>query len=167
MISSYHNGQSEIWITNLQSGNQIIPKGMYLGLVEPLDESHLCVISDSSHVPALKHEMSYGNKRQESPRIDCSLMMSPELIELQKRQLAELLGTFSGIFTKTDKSVTTGTNVKHGIHTGKHARINQRVYRVSPTERLTIHNEVQKILEIGIIQPSDSPWSSPVVLVRK
>ncbi|GFT77902.1 hypothetical protein TNCV_4051461 [Trichonephila clavipes] len=34
----------------------------------------------------------------------------------------------------------------------------------SPTERRIIHEEVQKMLDEGIVQPSESPWSSPVVL---
>ncbi|GFU82591.1 CCHC-type domain-containing protein [Trichonephila clavipes] len=38
---------------------------------------------------------------------------------------------------------------------------------VSPTERRIIHEEVQKMLDEGIVQPSESPWSSPIVLVRK
>ncbi|GFT52166.1 hypothetical protein TNCV_4493861 [Trichonephila clavipes] len=74
---------------------------------------------------------------------------------------------FSGLFTKTDKSTAAKTNVKHRIFTGDHAPINQRAYRVSPTERRIIHEEVQKMLDEGIVQPSESPWSSPVVLVRK
>ncbi|GFV24043.1 retrovirus-related Pol polyprotein from transposon 297 [Trichonephila clavipes] len=48
--------------------------------------------------------------------------------------------------------------------TGDHAPINQRAYRVSPTERRIIHEEVQKMLDEGIVQPSESPWSSPIVL---
>ncbi|GFX38271.1 retrovirus-related Pol polyprotein from transposon 17.6 [Trichonephila clavipes] len=48
--------------------------------------------------------------------------------------------------------------------TGDHAPINQRAYRVSLTERRIIHEEVQKMLDEGIVQPSESPWSSPVVL---
>ncbi|GFY33823.1 retrovirus-related Pol polyprotein from transposon 297 [Trichonephila clavipes] len=67
----------------------------------------------------------------------------------------------------TDKSTAAKTNVKHRIFTGDHAPINQRAYRVSPTERRIIHEEVQKMLDEGIVQPSESPWSSPVVLVRK
>ncbi|GFT42489.1 transposon Ty3-I Gag-Pol polyprotein [Trichonephila clavipes] len=47
---------------------------------------------------------------------------------------------------------------------GDHAPINQRAYRVSPTERRIIHEEVQKMLDEGIVQPSESPWSSPIVL---
>ncbi|GFU87154.1 transposon Ty3-I Gag-Pol polyprotein [Trichonephila clavipes] len=59
------------------------------------------------------------------------------------------------------------SRVARPIFTGDHAPINQRAYRVSPTERRIIHEEVQKMLDEGIVQPSESPWSSPVVLVRK
>ncbi|GFW02040.1 transposon Ty3-I Gag-Pol polyprotein [Trichonephila clavipes] len=48
--------------------------------------------------------------------------------------------------------------------TGDHAPINQRAYRVSPTERRIIHEEVQKMLDEGIVQPLKVLWSSPVVL---
>ncbi|GFT76580.1 hypothetical protein TNCV_3678191 [Trichonephila clavipes] len=90
--------------------------------------------------------------------------MSPELSDEHRNKLSELLRKFSGLFTKTDKSTATKTNVKHRIFTGDHAPINQRAYRVSPTERRIIHEEVQKMLDEGIVQPSESPWSSPIVL---
>ncbi|GFW23684.1 retrovirus-related Pol polyprotein from transposon 297 [Trichonephila clavipes] len=93
--------------------------------------------------------------------------MSPELSDEQRNKLSELLRKFSGLFTKTDKSTAAKTNVKHRIFTGDHAPINQRAYRVSPTERRIIHEEIQKMLDEGIVQPSESPWSSPIVLVRK
>lgn len=159
MISSYHE-QSDVWVANLQSTNQVIPKGMFIGLGEPLDEVHLCAISDASHSP---------DKEQKTPNAEnyFSSMMSPGLNAGQKHELAELLRTFSGVFRKTDKTTDTQTNVKHRINTGDHVPINQRAYRVSPMERRIIHEEVQKMLEGGIIQPSESPWSSPVVLVRK
>ncbi|GFU62993.1 hypothetical protein TNCV_29061 [Trichonephila clavipes] len=53
------------------------------------------------------------------------------------------------------------------VYTGDLAPINQRAYRVSPTERRIIHEKFQKMLDEGIVQPSESTWSSPVVLVRK
>ncbi|GFY13598.1 transposon Tf2-6 polyprotein [Trichonephila clavipes] len=90
--------------------------------------------------------------------------MSPELSDEQRNKLSELLRKFSGLFTKTDKSTAAKTNVKHRIFTGDHAPINQRAYRVSPTERRIIHEKVQKMLDESIVQPSESPWSSPIVL---
>ncbi|GFY15694.1 retrovirus-related Pol polyprotein from transposon opus [Trichonephila clavipes] len=160
MVSTYRNGKSDVWVTNLQFRNQIIPRGMCIGQAEPLNEGHLCVISDASGCLDDQQETSES-------RMNCSLMMSPELNDEQRNKLSELLRKFSGLFTKTDKSTAAKTNVKHRIFTGDHAPINQRAYRVSPTERRIIHEEVQKMLDEGIVQPSESPWSSPVVLVRK
>ncbi|GFT12315.1 transposon Ty3-I Gag-Pol polyprotein [Trichonephila clavipes] len=160
MVSTYRNGKSDVWVTNLQLRNQIIPRGMCTGQAEPLNEGHLCVISDTSGGLDDQQETSES-------QMNCSLMMSPELSDKQRNKLSELLRKFSGLFTKTDKSTAAKTNVKHRIFTGDHAPINQRAYRVSPTERRIIHEEVQKMLDEGIVQPSESPWSSPVVLVRK
>ncbi|GFU40294.1 transposon Ty3-I Gag-Pol polyprotein [Trichonephila clavipes] len=88
--------------------------------------------------------------------------MSPELSDEQRNKLSELLRKFSGLFTKTDKSTAAKTNVKHRIFTGDHAPINQRAYRVSPTERRIIHEEVQKMLDEGIVQPSESLGHHPL-----
>ncbi|GFX09061.1 retrovirus-related Pol polyprotein from transposon 297 [Trichonephila clavipes] len=132
---------------------------MCIGQAEPLNEGHLCVISDTSGCLDDQQETSES-------QMNCSLMMSPELSDEQRNKLSELLRKFSGLFTKTDKSTAAKTNMKHRIFTGDHAPINQRAYRVSPTERRIIHEEVQKMLDEGIVQPSESPWSSPVVLVR-
>ncbi|GFX24802.1 retrovirus-related Pol polyprotein from transposon 17.6 [Trichonephila clavipes] len=157
MVSTYRNGKSDVWVTNLQFRNQIIPRGMCIGQAEPLNEGHLCVISDTSGCLDDQQETSES-------QMNCSLMMSPELSDEQRNNLSELLRKFSGLFTKTDKSTAAKTNVKHRIFTGDHAPINQRAYRVSPTERRIIHEEVQKMLDEGIVQPSESPWSSPIVL---
>ncbi|GFU15499.1 transposon Ty3-I Gag-Pol polyprotein [Trichonephila clavipes] len=76
---------------------------------------------------------------------------------VHEKQAIRTTPKFSGLFTKTDKSTAAKTNVKHRIFTGDHAPINQRAYRVSPTERRIIHEEVQKMLDEGIVQPSESP----------
>ncbi|GFU64074.1 transposon Ty3-I Gag-Pol polyprotein [Trichonephila clavipes] len=99
-------------------------------------------------------------------QMNCSLMMSPELSDEQRNKLSNYSGNFLG-FSRRPTSRQPRTNVKHRIFTGDHAPINQRAYRVSPTERRIIHEEVQKMLDEGIVQPSESPWSSPIVLVKK
>ncbi|GFX36607.1 transposon Ty3-I Gag-Pol polyprotein [Trichonephila clavipes] len=113
MVSTYRNGKSDVWVTNLQFQNQIIPRGMCIGQAEPLNEGHLCVISDTSGCLDDQQETSES-------QMNCSLMMSPELSDEQRNKLSELLRKFSGLFTKTDKSTAAKTNVKHRIFTGDH-----------------------------------------------
>ena len=45
--------------------------------------------------------------------------------------------------------------------------IRLRPYRVPETKRQVIAQEVQKMLLSNVIQPSSSPWSSPVALLQK
>ncbi|GFU79374.1 transposon Ty3-I Gag-Pol polyprotein [Trichonephila clavipes] len=87
MVSTYRNGKSDVWVTNLQFRNQIIPRGMCIGQAEPLNEGHLCVISDTSGCLDDQQETSESH-------MNCSLMMSPELSDEQRNKLSELLEIF-------------------------------------------------------------------------
>ncbi|UYV66767.1 K02A2.6-like, partial [Cordylochernes scorpioides] len=82
-------------------------------------------------------------------------------------RLLDILRKYTDVFEFQKASFKTSSlKVKHRIETGDHAPIKQRPYRVSPRERSIIQTEVDNMLQLGIIQPSDSPWSSPVVLVK-
>ena len=77
----------------------------------------------------------------------------------------ELLHEYKGIFATTNPGVT--SRVDHSIDTGDHQPIHSVPFRTSPAEKQIIDTEVKKMLDAQIIQPSKSPWSSPVVLVEK
>lgn len=45
--------------------------------------------------------------------------------------------------------------------------IKQRYYPVSPAKQKVIDEEINKMLDDGVIEPCKSPWSSPICLVKK
>jgi hypothetical protein len=53
------------------------------------------------------------------------------------------------------------------IRTTDEIPIYTRPYRKAETDRQIINNEVKMMLDAKIIRPSNSPWSSPVVLIKK
>ena len=57
--------------------------------------------------------------------------------------------------------------VKHHVNTEVHSPINQPLRRIPYAHRTEMLKLVQSMLQNNIIQPSVSPWSSPVVLVKK
>ena len=50
---------------------------------------------------------------------------------------------------------------------GDHPPIKQNPYSLPYSQRQLVKEHVQKMLEAGVIEPSQSPWASPIVLVDK
>ena len=66
----------------------------------------------------------------------------------------------------TDLRGTTSL-VEHRIHLTDPEPIKQRYYPQNPRMQGVINSEVDKMLNDDIIEPSTSPWSSPIVMARK
>ncbi|KAG9295822.1 hypothetical protein G9A89_009051 [Geosiphon pyriformis] len=63
------------------------------------------------------------------------------------------------------ESRLTSTDITKDIKTGDEMPIKQKAYRVPPASHKIIHQEINQMLDNGLIQSSMSPWSSPVILV--
>lgn len=76
-----------------------------------------------------------------------------------------ILMRYQDLFQDTPLKST--TDAEHEIDTGDHQPIKSAPYRVSQLERESINTQVEEMLKAGIVKPSSSPWSSPVVMVPK
>lgn len=84
----------------------------------------------------------------------------------QKVQLNNIQLLFNQI--NTDKVGLGKTHLlEHIINTGDYPPIKQKYYRLSPNKQAALEKEVDRMLEAGIVEPSHSPWNSPVVMVEK
>ena len=57
--------------------------------------------------------------------------------------------------------------LKMHIETGQHPPVNRKGFRHSPQDKAEIRRQVAEMERAGIVQCSDSPWSSPLILVNK
>lgn len=57
--------------------------------------------------------------------------------------------------------------LKHAIDTGDALPIKQRHYPISPAVQSLMYAELDRMLELGVIELSQSPWNSPISMVRK
>ncbi|KAJ1153918.1 hypothetical protein NDU88_006676 [Pleurodeles waltl] len=92
------------------------------------------------------------------------VILSPSLTEEPQGDCHHVLGQFSSLF-----SLIPGVThlCPHDVDIGDSTPIKQKVYRVSDRVRACIKDEVSKMLTLGVIEHSSSPWASPVVLVPK
>jgi hypothetical protein len=93
--------------------------------------------------------------------------MSPDLTEMQKAEVKKLLLEYQDIFLAPGGELGRTTLVQHTIDTGDHPPIKQPPRRTAWVHRETMETEIKNMLESGVIEPSNSPWASPVVLVKK
>ena len=90
------------------------------------------------------------------------------LDHLEQAERTQLVITKSSdIFALDASELGTTTIVQHGINTGDHSPIRQQLRRMPFSLRSDVDRMVGEMLSQGVIQPSSSPWASPVVLVKK
>ncbi|XP_011859141.1 PREDICTED: uncharacterized protein LOC105556658 [Vollenhovia emeryi] len=80
---------------------------------------------------------------------------------------AELAKFLSAQLPKAVTGLGVTTLTEHHIDVGQHPPIRQRCYLVSPKVQEAIREEVDAMLKTGVIEPSYSDWSNPIVMVKK
>ena len=83
------------------------------------------------------------------------------------RRLIELMKKFEFVFSDNKFKVGCLKNSICIIELESIVPINSKPYRPSFEEQKTIDNEIKSLLEAGLIQPSHSPYASPVTLAFK
>ena len=103
----------------------------------------------------------WGNERDEpqgQPTIGAQLTRG------QKEEMRHLLEEFADVM----KSKPGRTSlVEHNIETGQAHPIKLPPYRLPHAYRSTVKQELDDMLDSGIIEPSRSEWAAPIVLVPK
>jgi hypothetical protein len=95
-------------------------------------------------------------------RIDLEYIRDPR----EQERLLDLLEQFYVLFEETEQLGRTD-KLHATVDTGSAAPIRTRPHRLSKAERDVVAKEVKKLLDLGLIRPSSSPWAAPVVLVPK
>ena len=114
----------------------------------------------------LEYDTDDGEAIPELPRLNENggkVKISSKLSEKQKEEM-ELLLEFSDVLQdrpgRTDMA-------EQSIETGTENPVRQVPYRIPYAQQEEMMKEVQRMEEMGVVQPSKSDWASPVVMVPK
>lgn len=90
--------------------------------------------------------------------------VNPDLTQEQKAEVKNMVKEFSDIFT--DQPGTTDL-AQHTITTTIKEPIRVRQYPIPYAKQQVVEEEVRSMLKAGVIEASNSPYNSPIVLVKK
>ena len=91
-------------------------------------------------------------------------IIDPSLQGGKRGKLKNLLLEFSDVF---DENLGHTTILTHEVNTGNSAPIKQHPRRIPFAHRDESERQIADMLDKGIIRESTSPWSSPIILVKK
>ena len=92
------------------------------------------------------------------------VQISADLNEDQTKQAKQLLGNFREVMTDLPGQTSLA---QHDIKISSTEPIRSKPYPLPYALRDTVNKEVDDMLHMGIIEISDSPYASPIVLVKK
>ncbi|UYV74341.1 K02A2.6-like [Cordylochernes scorpioides] len=138
--------RKHIWITN-----------PYPRPLKILKNQTLCFGSQPAEVNLMEEN---EQKEHEEPQFQ----INENLAYKEKEQLKQVLERYEDLFSS---GLGRSNLAKHRIDTEGAKPIKHKPYRVSAKEREIIKEQIDEMLRDGIIRPSSSPWSLPVILVKK
>ena len=81
-------------------------------------------------------------------------------------EIKALIDEFADIFSKNSDDIGKSDYI-HKIKLTDEVPFKSRAYRIPQAQKKIVEDEIEKMLRTGVIVKSNSPWSSPVVLVKK
>lgn len=112
-------------------------------------------------VPDLRHG-HWQFSESADPQV-CSLTDSSHLTPEEAERLE---GHLQELFIEMPTGLGCTTLVEHKIRTSAEP-IKQRFYPISPALQKQVFKELDDMLAQGVVEPSNSPWASPIVMVKK
>ncbi|CAF4944161.1 unnamed protein product [Pieris macdunnoughi] len=85
----------------------------------------------------------------------------------EKEALLQLCSNYSDIFHLPNENLTYTNAIRHEIRTTTDVPIHTKTYRFPEIHKVEVRNQIDKMLKQNIIEPSNSPWSSPIWVVPK
>ena len=127
------------------------------------------ITSDFVRVASTKGSVDESSvpKVTDLPKHLMPLLSDSHLDDRECQKVKTELLRYTDVFTAPGDSLGRTDKVQHRIDTGDTLPVKLPYRRLPMAKKSAMETEVEKMLEDDIITPSESPWSSPVVMVTK
>jgi hypothetical protein len=151
-------------IANFSEEALTIPKATVLGIAEEVSESVVNKINADKSVP----EKPLRKKRNEMLYRKLLRRKLDHLTPKERQLIEPVLIDYAHVFHDEEDNQFKGTDVtEHEIILSDTKPIKRPPYQTPYTLTDEMKQQVQKMLDQGVIRESSSPWSAPALLVPK
>ena len=152
------NTTLQVLVINNLNHHVNFPKGMNIGHLElPIDDLPQIPINSATTQRMLL----------ETVKPDSFMPPKCQLEPTIQQQLDFLLRTFKDQFAKDETTIGTTPLTQMSIDTGDSDPISQKPYPVAMKHYQWVKEEINKLLEAGVIRNSHSSWLAPIIVVPK
>ena len=153
-----HNVTLQVLVINNSNQHVNFPKGMKIGHLEPpIDDLTQIPINSATTQQMLPETMKPDSFTPPKYQLDANI----------QQQLDNLLGTFKDQFAKDEMTIGTTPLTQMSIDTGDSDPVSQKSYSIAMKHYNWVKEEIDKLLEAGVIRNSHSSWSAPIMVVLK
>ena len=86
---------------------------------------------------------------------------------VEKERMFALLQEYADVFSFASSDLGRTSVLQHRIDTGNAAPVHLPPRRVPQARREEVRRLLQEMLHSGVVEPSEGPWSSPIILAKK
>lgn len=139
-------------VMNLSNSDRVIRKGEEISTCAPVTS-------------VIRKVNTAGSDKLEGllASLNGDLCLDPDRLSRAKSLILE----YKDLFSSDSNDVGHTSLTQHRINTGNHLPIRQHPRRLPFSKRTDVRNMLLEMQEKDVIEPSTSPWSSPIVLVKK
>ena len=152
------NATLQVLVINNSNHHVNFPKGMKIGHLEP-------PIEDLAQIPI--NSATTQRMLPETIKPDSFTPPKYQLDTTTQQQLDFLLRTFKDQFAKDETTIGTTPLTQMSIDTGDSDPISQKPYPIAMKHYQWVKEEINKLLEAGVIRNSHFSWSAPIIVVPK
>lgn len=88
---------------------------------------------------------------------------SEDLSVSKRADVRALLGKYENLFSVSPGRTSLAT---HDIELTSNIAVRSRPYRMSPRQQAILRNEVERMLDLGVVVPCESEYSSPMIIAE-
>ena len=157
-LTIVRDGIAKIECVNVTDRAITVQKAENLGVFEAVEEIAAVATQECSESESCPADREW---------VDLFDLTATDLTDRQKQLVHEFLRENAAVVGTSEGELGLTHTLEHRIDVQGSAPIKQPYRRFPPPLRNEIRSEIDKLLKKGIIEPSNSAWSAPLVPVKK